>query len=78
MDEKFNAILSVALIPQTVALISEKEGLDDISATKEFYNSKTYEYLSKEETKLWHFSPMTLFAIWKSEKETGNVVFPEE
>ena len=78
MDDKFNAILSVALIPQTVALISEKEGFDDIIATKEFYNSKTYEYVSNEETKMWHYSPMTLYTIWKNEKETGKVVFPEE
>ncbi len=78
MDDKFNAILSVVLIPQTVALISEKENIDDISATKEFYNSQTYEYVSKEETKMWHFSPMILYTIWKNEKETGEVVFPEE
>ena len=31
-----------------------------------------------EETKMWHFSPLTIFNIWKEEKETGKVVFPEE
>ncbi len=78
MDEKFNTILSIAVIPQTVDLIIKKEGLDDISAIKEFYNSKTYEFLSIEETKMWHFSPMTLYSMWKHEKETGEIVFPEE
>lgn len=78
MDEKFNAILSIALIPQTVDLIVKKEGLDDISAMNEFYHSKTYEMLAKEETKMWHFSPMTLYSMWKNESETGEVVFPEE
>jgi hypothetical protein len=78
MDEKFNSILSIALIPQTVDLIVTKEGLDDISAMNEFYNSKTYEMLAREETKMWHFSPMTVYSMWKQERETGEVVFPEE
>lgn len=78
MDEKFNSILSIALIPQTIDLIVKNEGLDDISAMTEFYHSKTYEMLGKEETKMWHFSPMTLYSMWKHEKETGEVIFPEE
>ncbi len=78
MDEKFNSILSIALIPQTVALIVEKEGLDDISAMNEFYQSKVYDLLSKEETKVWHFSPLTVYMMWKQEKEIGEVIFPEE
>ena len=78
MDEKFNSILSIALIPQTVDLIVKNEGLDDISAMNEFYHSTTYEMLAKEETKMWHFSPMTVYSMWKHERETGEVVFPEE
>ena len=78
MDEKFNSIFSLALIPQTVDLIVNNEGLDDISAMNEFYNSQTYEMLAKEETKMWHFSPMTIYSMWKHEKETGQLVFPEE
>ena len=41
MDEKFNSILSIALIPQTVDLIVKNEGLDDISAMNENYQSTT-------------------------------------
>ena len=78
MDAKFHSILSIALIPQTVDLIVRKEGLDDISAMNAFYQSKTYEMLSKEETKMWHFSPMTVYSIWKYENTTGEIVFPEE
>ena len=78
MDEKFNSVLSIALIPQTVALIVEKEGLDDRTALNEFYQSKVYDLLSEEETKMWHYSPMTVYMMWKHEKETGEVVFPEE
>ncbi len=78
MNEKFNSILSIALIPQTVALIVERDGLDDISAVNEFYRSKVYELLSREETKMWHYSPLTVYMMYKHEKETGEVVFPEE
>lgn len=78
MDEKFNSVLSIALIPGTVALIAEKEGLDDIAAMNEFYQSRVYDLLSKEETKMWHYSPMTVYMMWKHEKETGEVAFPEE
>ncbi len=78
MDEKFNSILSIALIPQTVALIVEKDKIDDISALTDFYQSKVYDFLSKEETKMWHYSPLTVYMMYKHEKETGEVVFPEE
>ena len=78
MDKKFDSILSIALIPQTIALIVEKDGIDDITAINEFYQSKVYDLLSKEETKMWHYSPMTVYMMWKHEKETGEIVFPEE
>lgn len=78
MDEKFNAVLSIALIPQTVALIAEKHGLDDITAMNEFYQSKVYDILSEEGTKLWHYSPLTVYMMWKHEKETGEILFPED
>ena len=78
MDEKFNSILSVALIPKTVDLIVQNEKIDDISAINEFYQSKTYALLAEEETKMWHFSPLTVYSMWKHEKETGKIVFPED
>lgn len=78
MDEKFNTILSIAIIPQVMDLIISKEKKDEISAINAFYSSKTYELLSNEETKMWHYSPLTLYMIWKEEQETGNIIFPEE
>lgn len=78
MDEQFNSILSIALIPHVVDLIVQNEGIDDIAAINEFYNSMTYEKLAIEETKMWHFSPLTIYSMWKYEKETGKLEFPEE
>lgn len=78
MDEKFNSILSITIIPQTIALIGSKEHVDETSAINMFYKSKTYELLSKEETKIWHYSPQTIYLMWKSENDKGEIVFPEE
>lgn len=75
---KFETLLSICIIPQVVELIAEKEKLDDISAINEFYNSKTYEILSEEDSKVWHYSPLCLYTIWKSEKETGTPNWPED
>lgn len=77
MDEKFNSVLSIALIPQTIALIIEKEGLSDLAAMNAFYQSEVYDLLSKEETKMWHYSPMTVYMMWKEEQKTGKILFPE-
>ena len=78
MDEKFNSILSITIIPQTVALIAEKEKIDEMKAMDEFYQSKVYAKLSEEETKMWHYSPLTIYMMWKHEKETGEILYPEE
>ena len=34
--------------------------------------------LEQEDTKLWHFSPLTLFNMYDEEKKTGNFEIPEE
>ncbi|MBQ8214017.1 MAG: hypothetical protein IJZ80_08410 [Clostridia bacterium] len=78
MDEKFNTVLSIALIPQILSLMIEKEGLDELSAINAFYQSQTYGLLEKEETKTWHYSPLTVYMMWKHEQETGEIIFPEE
>ncbi len=78
MDEKFNSILSIAIIPQTISIIAEKENIDETEALNAFYHSKVYSLLAQEETKMWHYSPLTIYTMWKHEKETGEVIFPEE
>ena len=75
--EKFDAML-VLLVPQVVNLIVENFRLDEVTAHQEFYNSKVYELLEEEDTKLWHLSALTLFHMFDEEKRTGEVFFPEE
>lgn len=48
MDEKFNSILSIVLIPQIVTLIGEKERLNDLSA---FISLKSMIYYQRKKLK---------------------------
>ena len=76
-DKKFEAILTL-LVPQIISLICENYPLDEITASREFYESKVYSLLEQEDTKLWHFSPLTLFNMFDEEKRTGDCQMPEE
>ena len=75
--EKFSAIMGI-LVEQVVHLISENYAYDEMTASKDFYNSKIYALLEQEDTKLWHFSPLTLFNLFNEEKKTGSFKLPEE
>lgn len=62
-EEKFGAVMGI-LVKQIVHLIIENYSYDEMTASNEFYNSKVYALLEQEETKLWHFSPFTLFNLF--------------
>lgn len=75
--QKFEAML-ILIIPQVIELIVERLSMDEVTASKEFYNSEVYSLLEEEDTKLWHLSALTLFTMFQEERETGNISFPEE
>ena len=75
-DKKFEAILTL-LVPQVINLICENYPLDEMTASREFYESKVYSLLEQEDTKLWHFSPLTLFNMFDEEKRTGDFQMSE-
>ena len=70
-DKKFEAIMTL-LVPQVVQLICENDSVDEVTASRAFYESKVYALLEQEETKLWHFSPLTLFHMYAEEKKNGR------
>lgn len=76
-DKSFTAILGI-IVPEVVHRIAESYSCDEVTATEEFYASKVYALLEQEETKLWHFSPLTLFNMYDEERNTGGFSFPEE
>lgn len=75
--KKFEAIL-ILIVPKVINLITENYSYNEVTAFKEFYASKVYSVLEQEDTKLWHFSVLTLFNMFDEEKRTGNFTFPEE
>lgn len=76
-DKQLSGIL-VMLVPQVIKEISDNENLTENEATENFYCSKVYSFLENEKTKLWHLSPKALYELYKQEKQTGAIDFPEE
>ncbi|MDO5411641.1 MAG: hypothetical protein Q4F21_14555 [Lachnospiraceae bacterium] len=52
--------------------------MNEVTASREFYESTVYSFLEQEDTKLWHPSPLTLFNMFDEEKKSGTFTFPEE
>ena len=76
-EEKFGTVMGV-LVPQVIRLITENYSYDEMTAANEFYGSDLYALLEQEDTKIWHFSPLTLFNMFDEEKKMGNFEIPEE
>ena len=76
-QKKFEAML-ILIVPDVIHLITENYSWDEITASEVFYQSKVYEKLEQEDTKLWHLSPPTLFNMFDEEQRTGDFSFPEE
>lgn len=75
--EQFSAVIGL-IVPEVVQLITENYPYDEVSAARVFYRSQVYALLEQEETKLWHFSPLTLFHMFDEEEKTGTFLIPEE
>ncbi len=78
MEKKKFEVVLILLVPQIIQFIVENLSCDEITASKEFYSSEVYSLLEQEDTKIWHFSPLTLFNMYQEEKSTGSISFPEE
>ena len=77
-DKKFSAVMGI-LVPEIVHLIVENyPEHSETTAMNELSTSKVYSILEDESTKLWHFSPLTLFNMFDEEKRTGRFEWPEE
>ena len=76
-EDQFSAILSMIVQP-IIEQINKNSNVDDNKAISRFYQSKLYRELSDEESKLWHYSPMTLYTMYQDELLTGTYDYPEE
>lgn len=78
MDDRQLTAILILLIPQLVKEIMANENILEDEAINNLYESKLYSLIEEEETKLWHLSPKALYVLYKQEKETGKIDFPEE
>lgn len=76
-DQKFDAIMTL-LVPQILTFIMRNYAVDEIAASKMFYESGVYAILEQENTKLWHLSPLSIYTMFDEEQKTGKFEFPEE
>lgn len=77
MEQRKFEFMLILIVPQVVHLIVENHKLNEIEATRSFYESKVYSLLEKEDTKMWHLSPLALFYMYDEEIKTGKITFPE-
>lgn len=76
-DNQFSALLAI-IVPQIVDEIAQNSNLEYDQIISAFYHSKLYRELSDEQTKMWHYSPRTLYTLYQDELLTGTYDYPEE
>jgi hypothetical protein len=75
--DSFKATLQL-LTPLILAEIVKMLAIPEDEAFVRLYSSRVYAKLEREETKLWHLSPLGLANLLREELETGRITFPEE
>jgi len=76
-NEKFANILGL-IVPEVVKIIVDRSCISETDAAIDFYKSEVYSMLQREETKVWHFSPLTLYNMYYKEKTSGIIDIPVE
>jgi hypothetical protein len=76
-EDQFSAMLAI-IVPPVIEQIVKNSNVDEVNAISHFYQSRLYQELSDEESKLWHYSPMTLYTMYQDELLTGSYHYPEE
>lgn len=75
--DQFSAMLAI-IVPPILDQITKNSNVDETTVISRFYQSKLYRELSDETSKLWHYSPMTLYTMHQDELLTGTYDYPEE
>ena len=77
MDKNISPIIAM-ITPGIIRLLMENRSLTLGEASDLLYNSKLYETLEDEKTKVWRLSYLLLYDLLEEEQTTGNITFPEE
>ena len=61
-----------------VERLAQTQGITKKNALDLYFNSHFYKLYERENTKLWHFSNVTLADLLNQEITTGHIEFPVE
>ena len=76
-EDQFSGMLAI-IVPPIIEQITKNSNIGDEKAISCFYTSWLNQELSDEESKLWHYSQMTLYTMYQDELLTGSCDYPEE
>ena len=76
-EDKIIGLLEL-IVPQILVEIEKNKKEINCDDIYNFYNSKLYSELSDESTKIWHYSPLTLYNMYNEEIRNGFYEYPEE
>lgn len=76
-ENQYSALLAI-IIPEIAYLITKNSNVTETQAIHLLYKSKLYSELADENSKLWHYSPLTLYTMLQDELLTGHYDYPEE
>jgi len=76
-ENQFSAMLAL-IVPPIIKEIAKNSNIGEDKIISRFYRSRLYKELSLENSKLWHYSSMTLYTMYQDELLTGDYAYPEE
>jgi len=77
MDMQMFATILPVLVGGLVNMIINETKIGEDEALKQLYNSKLYEALEEEATKVWTYSVPMLYDLYLAEMKSGKLELPE-
>ncbi len=77
MEEEHFAAIMPYITVDLVDMISTRQNISNEDAIIKLYESKLYEALENEETKVWQYSTQMLYSLFEQEEKTGTIRFPD-
>ena len=78
MNKKSISPVIAMITPGIIKLLIQNRNLNLEEASEILFNSKIYEILEDEETKVWRFGYPLLYDLLEEELTTGKITFPDE
>jgi hypothetical protein len=77
MNKNISSVIAI-ITPGIIRLLMENRSLTLEDASNLLYNSRLYEALEDEKTKVWRLGYPLLYDLLEEELTTGKITYPEE